>query len=197
MLAKLCNQKLYRISTQRLFLVSYHFSFYVTRSTHISPCLILKDYVDFHTYSLSHLADKILSVQPCFAQKISPMHMHKNSIHKLPQDIVRCSQDRTVSVQRGKHHCVSALDQNLTHTNLSHRAYTTGSDTVKETLVDWTAKLEAADVPEASLAVEHIISHILGVPRVSCWLSLSVYWYCFYSFSLLIYCHHVTKCFDL
>lgn len=166
MSAKLCNRRLYRISTQGLVFISYHFSFCATRSRHMIPRIILKNHGGFHTYPLTYSAEKILSVHPCFAQKVSPIHMHKSSHCKLPQNSVRSSQNGTVSVQGRKHHYVHASQQNLTHTNLSHRAYTTGPDTVKETLVEWTAKLVAAEVPEANLAVEYIISHILDVPRV-------------------------------
>ncbi|XP_064116617.1 uncharacterized protein LOC135222460 [Macrobrachium nipponense] len=45
------------------------------------------------------------------------------------------------------------------------RSYTTKS--VSETLIDWENKLKAASVPEPRLSAEHIIAHILGVPRVS------------------------------
>lgn len=46
------------------------------------------------------------------------------------------------------------------------------SSTAGEVVKLWTQSLDAAEVPEALLSAQHIVAHVLGVPRVSphpCW----------------------------
>ncbi|XP_053652243.2 MTRF1L release factor glutamine methyltransferase isoform X2 [Cherax quadricarinatus] len=120
---------------------------------------ILKNCINFYRDVPSHF-EMTHFHKPSTSQNISQRHLMKNS-HRLPQSYTRFSPARGMSMK----HFPCALYQRLTQTGLSHRAYTTGSFTVKDTLIDWRGKLEAAQVPEADLAVEHIMSHILGVPQ--------------------------------
>ncbi|XP_066968583.1 MTRF1L release factor glutamine methyltransferase-like isoform X2 [Macrobrachium rosenbergii] len=56
-----------------------------------------------------------------------------------------------------------SLSMRYLETETQVRSYTTKS--VSETLIEWENKLKAASVPEPRLSAEHIIAHILGVPR--------------------------------
>nr|XP_045616735.1 MTRF1L release factor glutamine methyltransferase-like isoform X2 [Procambarus clarkii] len=121
---------------------------------------VTQNHGGFHTYMPASLYKRITE-QSCDPRPIPHKQISKSS-HTLPQNCTRYSAAGRTGM---KHHLTCSLHQSAIHTDLSHRAYSTCALTVKDTLIDWTGKLEAAQVPEACLAVEYIISYILGVSR--------------------------------
>ncbi|KAG7170610.1 MTRF1L release factor glutamine methyltransferase-like isoform X2 [Homarus americanus] len=161
---RLCSQRLRISSRQRCMSSYYRYSTCNTSSTEIlvqdkSSQHSLKNQFECHTLSFINV-NKKLPHQSCFFPKVTNILTSMKSVCKLPQNDIRYSPLSRLNI---KHRPRYALHQSQTHTD---RSYSTRADTVKDTLNDWTEKLEAADVPEASLAVEYIISHILDIPRM-------------------------------